>query len=182
MEQFPILESERLILNKLEHTDIPKIVVYAGNPNITRYTLNIPHPYYVEDAIYWINSAVQGFKTKSQYTFAIRLKSTREFIGGIGLILNKRHNRATLGYWVAEPFWNYGYVTEATKVVLAFGFKTLKLNKILATYLKENPASGKVMVKNGMIKEGELKDHYKKDSLYQSVIQYRLTKEEFENL
>jgi len=107
---------------------------------------------------------------------------TKEFIGGVGLRVDKFHNRAELGYWVAEPFWNNGFITEAVTAILEFGFNTLKLNKILATHLVENPASGKVMIKNGMIKEGELVDHYKKDGEYKSVLQYRLTKREFEAL
>ncbi|RNL80543.1 N-acetyltransferase [Sinomicrobium pectinilyticum] len=55
----------------------------------------------------------------------------------------------------------------------------MKLNKIPATYLVENPASGKVMIKNGIIKEGELKKHTRKNGIYHSRIQYRLTRKEF---
>ncbi len=54
------------------------------------------------------------------------------------------------------------------------------MRKIFATHLVENPSSGKVMIKNGMIKEGELKDHIKKGEVYQSVFQYRLTKREYQ--
>jgi RimJ/RimL family protein N-acetyltransferase len=37
------------------------------------------------------------------------------------------------------------------------------------------------MIKNGMIKEGELVDHLKKGDEYHTVIQYRLTRDEFMN-
>ena len=84
-----------------------------------------------------------------------------------------------MGYWLAEPYWNQGYTSEAAAALLQYGFNTLGLHKILATHLVENPASGKVMIKNGMIKEGELKDHAKKNGVYRSLIQYRLTKEEY---
>lgn len=42
-----------------------------------------------------------------------------------------------------------------------------------------NPASGKVMLNNGMIREGELADHLKKNDEYYTVIQYRLTRDEY---
>jgi len=179
MLTFPEIETTRLILNKPSLKDVPKIVEYAGSPAIAEMTLNLPHPYEEKDAIFWLNSANQGFKNKSQFTFAIRDGKSREFIGGIGLKVNQRYNIAEFGYWIAEPFWNLGYATEALEAVLKFGFEKLELNKIYATHLIENPASGKVMIKNGMIKEGELKDHIKKEGKYKSVIQYRLTRSEY---
>lgn len=181
MEKFPQLFTERLSLEKIRVQDIPKIVEYAGNEKIAKNTRNLPHPYEEKHAVFWINKANEGFENKTQFTFGIRLKSTEDFIGGIGLILNQAFNRAELGYWIAEPFWNKGYATEAVAAILEFGFDELNLNKILATHLVENPASGKVMINNGMIKEGELIEHIRKDGVYKSVVQYRLTKKEFEN-
>lgn len=180
--KFPDLKTERLILGQALWTDIPKIVEYAGAKRISDMTLNIPYPYAEKDAIWWINSANEGFKAKNQYTFAMRLKSNKDFVGGVGLKLDLRFNHAVLGYWIAEPFWKKGYTTEAVQAILQFGFETLDLNKIYATHLIENPASGRVMQKNGMIKEGELVEHYRKNGEYKSIYQYRLTKTEYERL
>lgn len=180
MLDFPQIETANLILGKIQVSDIPRIIEYAGNKKIANNTLNVPHPYEEKDAISWINFANQGFEEKTHFTFSMRLKSTNEFIGGIGLNINKQFNRAELGYWMAEPFWNKGFTTEALAAILDFGFTKLELNKIFATHLIENPASGKVMIKNGMIKEGELVEHFRKEEIFKSVIQYRLTKKEFE--
>ena len=179
MDRLPSLATNRLILSQLTSVDIPKIIEYAGNRKIAEMTLNIPHPYEEEDAIFWLNRAHEGLKNKTEYSFAVRLKGSEAFIGGIGLMVNERFNLAEFGYWIAEPFWNKGYATEATRALLEFGFEELKLNKIHAAHLIENPASGKVMIKNGMIKEGEFKDHVRKDDVYKSLIQYRLTLSEF---
>ena len=130
-------------------------------------------PYHEEHAIFWLNMANEGFQTKSKYIFGIRLKTTDELIGGMGLHIHKDFNRAELGYWVGVPFWNKGYATEALSAILKFGFEQVELNKIFAVHTKDNPSSGKVMIKNGMIKEGELKDHIKKGGIYRSVNQYR---------
>jgi len=159
MKYFPKLDSDRLILNQSKPSDIPEIVAYAGNLKIVENTRTMPHPYYEEDAIAWINMANQGFKAKNNFIFAIRFKKTQALIGGIGLTLDIENNRAELGYWLAEKFWNKGFTTEAVQTILKFGFEQLKLNKIVAVYLTTNQASGKVMIKNGMIKEGEFKDH-----------------------
>lgn len=179
MKGFPNLETERLQLAELTYTDIPAIVAHAGNKNISKHTQNIPYPYTENDAVLWIIATSEGFNKKQQYTFGIKLKETGEFMGAIGLRLEARHNRAELGYWIAEPFWNRGFASEATNKVLKFGFEQLGLHKIFATHLDQNPASGKVMIKNGMIKEGVLKDHIYKGDKYHTLIQYRITKEEF---
>ena len=182
MKQPPVLKTERLILSLPTLVDVPKIVEYAGNEKIAATTQNLPHPYQEKDAIFWLNMANQGFQNQDKHIFGLHLKSTKEFIGGMGLHVNQAYERAVLGYWVAFPFWNKGYATEALAAVLKFGFEVVQLNKIYAVHLVENPASGKVMIKNGMIKEGELKEHTKKGDQYRSVIQYRLTRKEYSEL
>lgn len=141
--------------------------------------MSIPHPYHEKDAISWLNMAIEGFEDENHFVFAICKQSDDLFMGGIGLHIHRRFNHAELGFWIGEPFWNHGYVTEAAHGVLQFGFEQLELHKIFATHMIDNPASGKVMQKNGMIKEGELVDHLKKGDQYISVVQYRLTKDEF---
>ena len=188
MEHFPEIKTERLILNQPKWNDVPTIVSYANNLKIVDNTRSMPHPYFEEDAISWIHMVNQGFKKKNNYMFAVRLQSDGDFVGGIGLTLDVENNRAELGYWMAEPFWNQGYTTEAVSAMLNFGFDTLGLNKIIAVYLTTNSASGKVMIKNGMIKEAEFKehdikrDHTIEDNEYVSLIQYRLIKSEYEAL
>ncbi|WP_338812498.1 GNAT family N-acetyltransferase [Bernardetia sp. Wsw4-3y2] len=176
------LESERLLLNSLSYKDIPKIIEYAVNPKISENVINIPFPYFEQDAIFWINSANQDLKTGEAYKFAIRLKDDKnlEFMGGIGLLVDKKHNRAELGYWIAEHFWSKGFMSEAVEKILEFGFETVELNKIIANHFLTNPASGKVMIKNKMIKEAEIKEHFKKGDTYLDIIQYRLTRKEYQ--
>lgn len=176
------LQTERLELRPPTAKDIPNIIQYAGDRRISDMVLNIPHPYDEQDAIFWINLNNQDRKHNLGHTFGIFLQGSDEMIGAIGIKINLEHNRGALGYWLAVPHWNKGYMTEAAKAMLDFGFHHLKINKILATHLVENPASGQVMIKNGMIKEGVLKDHFKKGDTYLSVVQYRLTKAEYLNL
>lgn len=180
MENFPILKSTRITLSQPKVTDIPTIIKYAGHTEIEAGTLSMPHPYQEKDAIFWLNFANEGVQNKNRYIFGIRLNETDEFIGGMGLHIEGHFNRAELGYWIGVPFWNKGYATEAAKTILKFGFEDLKLNKIFAMHFKENPSSGKVLSKSGMVKEGEFKEYIKKGENYIDVTQYGLTKGEYE--
>lgn len=179
MDTLPVIESKRLRLRMPAVKDIPRIIEFANHPKVAKLTLDIPHPYYEKDAVSWVNIANQGFEDKNHFVFAICGLTNDLFMGGIGLRLNRRFNHAELGFWIGEPFWNKGYVTEAAKQVLKFGFEKIELQKIFAVHLIDNPASGKVLAKNGMIKEGELVDHIRKDDNYLTLIQYRLTRNEY---
>jgi ribosomal-protein-alanine N-acetyltransferase len=121
----------------------------------------------------------EGFKRGTQYTFALRTPDTGAMIGAMGLRVNRKHNRAELGYWLAEAHWGQGLTTEAAASVVQFGFEKIGLHRILATHIVENPASGRVMQKIGMIKEGVLIDHAKKGNAYFSLVQYGITKSQF---
>jgi len=182
MTTFPILHTPRLILGQLEVSDIPRIVEYADNPNIANNLKALPQPYREKDAISWLHHAREGFDSQRVYIFKLGLKETNEFIGGMGLHLKKEHHKAEVGYWIGEPFWNKGYATEALRAILKFGFEALDLNKIYAMYYDFNPASGRVMENNKMIKEAELVDDEFKHGKFAAHIQYRLTKREYEAL
>jgi ribosomal-protein-alanine N-acetyltransferase len=170
MDVFPELNTNRLKLRKISIEDIPSLVKYANNKKISDNVLNIPHPYGEPDAVFRISYVVQGFKSKARYVFAITFQKSEEFIGEIGLHLDRQKNIAELGYWIGEPFWGKGLATEATKAVLRFGFEKLSLNMIFANCHVENKASENVLLNNGMKKTG-INGH---------VVQYRLTNEDFE--
>ena len=176
---FPLLTTPRLLLRAFAEADTPHLITLAGSYEVARNTLNIPHPYTEADARHWLHITQQGYAQHTAYAFALELRATGEFIGGMGLALESRFDRAEVGYWLGQPYWGQGLATEALAAVLHFGFTELGLNKIYATHHADNPASGRVMLKNGMVKEGELLQHTKRDGQYHDLWQYRLTRQEY---
>lgn len=178
----PRLTTPRLLLRAFAEVDIPGLIALAGNYEVAKNTLNIPHPYTEGDAQQWLHLTRQGFEQQRAYAFALELRATGEFIGGIGLTLVPRCHRAEAGYWLGQTYWGRGLATEALAALLRFGFEELKLNKIHATHHADNLASGQVMLKNGMVKEGELAQHARRDGRYHDLWQYRLTSQEYTRL
>ncbi|MEO1253489.1 MAG: GNAT family N-acetyltransferase [Bacteroidota bacterium] len=174
--RFPEIETPRLLLTQLKSEDVSTIVHFASDEKISKTTLNLPHPYSEKDAIFWINLANQGFERGTDLIFGIKKRPDLNFIGGIGLRIERNFNRAEIGYWIAVPFWNNGFATEATKAIISYGFQHLNLNKFTSSHFAINPASGKVMSKCGMVQEGELKSHILKGDTYHDLILYGLTK------
>ena len=74
-------------------------------------------------------------------------------------------------------YWNKGYVTEAAKAIVDFGFKKMEFHKIFATHFLHNPASGRIMEKIGMEQEAVLKHEIKKDGEYFDIVRYSIFKD-----
>lgn len=56
---------------------------------------------------------------------------------------------AELGYWVAEEYQGNGYATQACKMLIKHAFEDLNIQRIFASYKKENLASKRVLEKLG---------------------------------
>jgi len=145
----PAIHTERLLLRAFEIEDAGHVQMLAGNYNVAKTTLNIPHPYENGVAEIWIKSHASGWKNKTHITYAIINKKSNQLLGAISLIGIKAM-QAKLGYWIGEAYWGRGYCTEAGCGIIDFSFSTLGIKRIIAEHLSINPASGKVMRKCGM--------------------------------
>lgn len=143
--------------------DAPSIAKYANNRKIW---LNLrdafPHPYRLQDAEAFISRAI---KEHSKTFFVIATPA--EAIGSIGLTLGKDVHRfcAELGYWLAEPFWGRGIMTDAVKAITEYAVHDLGLHRIFAEPYTTNTASAKVLAKAGFMWEGILRSSVYKDGM-----------------
>ncbi len=180
MQQCATLQTERLILRPFALADAPAVQRLAGDRAIADTTLNIPHPYENSMAEEWIGTHQAKFDADELANFAVVLRATGELIGAIGLVINRRFDRAELGYWIGQLYWKQGYCTEAARAVLAYGFTALNLNRIHATHLSRNPASGRVMENIGMTREGLFRQHAKKWGTYEDLVEYAILREDWQ--
>ncbi|MBX2869563.1 MAG: GNAT family N-acetyltransferase [Acidiferrobacterales bacterium] len=163
MNQQPSIQTHRLILRPFGLSDAQAVQLYAGDIRVAEMTENIPHPYEDGMAEDWIGSLPQKWRAGKQATFAICEKNSGGLIGCGGLVINSKHNRGELGYWVGVDHWGKGYCTEAAAAIVDYGFKELNLRRIQAQHLSINPASGAVMKKIGMNHEVTLSDYVLKE-------------------
>lgn len=154
----PRLETSRLLLRGFEAADAPRVQRYAGEPDVALMTSNIPHPYEEGAAEVWIASHPEAVEKGTLYPFAVELPG-EGVIGACSLRIETRQGRGELGYWIGKPWWGLGFAPEAARAVLGFGFGTLGLRRIFCNHLGGNDASGRVMEKIGMRREGVLRAH-----------------------
>ncbi|RMG42269.1 MAG: N-acetyltransferase [Candidatus Dadabacteria bacterium] len=176
----PQLETERLLLREFTLNDAPRVQELCSDFEIADTTATIPHPYPEGAAEEWIKTHRPGFEAGELANFAVVLKESDEIIGTVGLVINKTHSRAELGYWIGKEYWGRGYCTEAARALVDWGFKELSLNRIFACYYKRNPASGRVQEKIGMKYEGTLRQHIKKWENYEDVAYMGILRSDWE--
>jgi RimJ/RimL family protein N-acetyltransferase len=175
-----VLETERLLLRPLKLDDAAILAKLAGRREIADTTLAIPHPYSQDQARKWIETQIGPRGTTHEVVFAITAKEGSRLIGTVGLRdIDKEHSQAELGFWVGVEFWGKGYATEASAAVLRFGFEELKLNRIYAQHMARNPASGRVLEKIGMRREGCLRQRVSKWGVFEDVILLAILREDW---
>jgi RimJ/RimL family protein N-acetyltransferase len=177
-EPQPVLETARLRLRALTPADAKAVQRLAGAWEVADTTLTIPHPYADGLAEAWISTVADLYARREQVVFAITARSDGRLLGAMGLVLRQPHGRAELGYWIGKPFWNRGYATEAGIAVLRHGFETLGLNRIHACHFARNAASGRVLEKIGMKREGVSRQHVKRWDRYEDLVQYGILRAE----
>jgi len=175
----PILNTPRLTLRPFAIDDANTVQRLAGDERIASTTLNVPHPYENGLAEEWIRTHQGLWQAGRNAVFAMVDKSSLELVGSLGLRGNFTTRVAELGYWVGYPYWGKGICSEACHQLLAFGFDTLNLHKIVANHMARNPASGRVMQRIGMQREGLLREHALKNGVFEDLVQYGILAREF---
>jgi RimJ/RimL family protein N-acetyltransferase len=160
--------------------DALRVKELAGEWEIAEMTANIPHPYEEGMAEEWISTHKEAFEEERGVTFAVGLLPDGLLIGAISLGVSRVHEWAELGYWIGQPYWNQGYCTEAAREVLRYGFDKLKLNRIQARYMPKNPASGRVLEKIGMRREGILRQSLKSFGVFEDAVLHSILRMEYD--
>lgn len=175
----PTIETSRLTLRFFDLDDAADVQRLAGAREVADTTLSIPHPYEDGMAEQWIARHKAEYEEETGVVFAIVLRDALQLIGAIGLTIDRSAGKAELGYWIGKSFWSQGFCTEAAGAVLDFGFTTLGLNRISARHFARNPASGRVMEKLGMLKEGTARQDKIKWGNFEDLVLYGILRNEW---
>ncbi len=171
-DALPTLATARLVLRPFRLGDAPMVQRLAGAREIAATTLTVPHPYPDGAAEEWIATHAAAWAERRGLTLAVTLREDGALVGAVGLALVMADRRAELGYWIGVPWWNRGMATEASRGLIDFGFGTLGLHRIMARHMARNEASGRVMQKLGMAREGVLRDHVLKWGEFEDLVVY----------
>jgi RimJ/RimL family protein N-acetyltransferase len=154
------LLTDRLLIRDLVPYDWRAVHEYGSDPEVVRYMPWGPNT--AEQTQEFLQRTVEQQKAapRRAYEMAMILKDDGRLIGGVGLrVHGENADQGDIGYVLRRDLWGQGYVTEAARGMVGFGFKELRLHRIWATCDTRNVGSYRVMEKLGMRREA----HHRQD-------------------
>jgi len=174
------IRTQRLTLRKIELSDAEAMFRnWARDPDISRYMRWTAHND-VEETRAIIQVWLNEYRADSTYHWGICLQNG-EIFGSVGVIITAEADfKAEIGYCIGRSWWGQGYTSEAVRAVIDYMFSNTDIERIEAYHSLQNPASGGVMAKAGMRREGSARHKYRSFDGFQDCDLYGIIREEWE--
>lgn len=171
------IEGSRFTLRPFTAKDAASLARYANNRKIWANVRDaFPHPYTLKHAIDFIDFLQHNDQEK---VFAIEMEG--EAVGSVGLKAKTdvyRLNRE-LGFWLGEPFWGQGIMSEAVGLVVDYAFLKTDAIRLTAEVYDHNQGSMHVLEKNDFRREAVLRQAVIKDKKVEDLHIFALLKTEW---
>lgn len=178
-DEMPTLSTPRLTLRKMEMRDAADMYEYSRDPQVALHVLWDAHTS-ISDSRGYIRYMIRKYRSGEPSSWCIVENETGHVVGTIGYMWYQKDNNAVeIGYSLARRCWNKGYMTEALKAVIRYSFEKLRIHRVEAQHEIDNGASGAVMRKCGMQKEGTLRSRLYNKGRYVDVDLYSILREDY---
>lgn len=149
------LSTSRLILRELTEADWPALHAVESLPEVARYQSFEPRTPEESQAYVLEGLAGAAEEPRLTYDLALALAGDGRLIGRVGLGMTDPDLREAVIWYTLHPdHWGQGYVTEAARALVDYGFRELGLHRIWADCEPRNTGSWRVLEKIGMRREG----------------------------
>lgn len=149
-------ETARLSAMAVTVADAPEIfAAYASDREVTRF---LAWKAYSElpPLVEFLRGSEETWLTgKGHFAWLLRLRSSREAVGSIGLSINLHH--VVFGYVLGKKHWGQGLMAEPLRWLVDWSLAQPGISRAWAFCDTENPSSARVMEKAGMQREGILR-------------------------
>ena len=178
----PDLMTPRLRIRRLTMRDAQDIYRYSRDPEVARHVLWDAHRS-IGDSRAYLRYMLRRYRAHEPASWGIELLETGRVIGTIGFMWIQDENAsAEVGYSLAREYWNRGIMTEALAAVIRYAFDGMDLNRVEAQHETTNPASGAVMRKCHMTREGTLRSRLFNKGRYVDVELYAILRRDYNRL
>ena len=139
------LHTKRLVLRQPPLADAARVATFLNNFHVAGFLSRVPYPYRETDAVWWLKR-FRPDKPAAETGFILDLP-------GVGLIghagFHADAQGTVIGYWLGEPFWNRGFMTEAVTAILDWYFEATTAVTIASGVFHFNRASLAIQRKLG---------------------------------
>jgi RimJ/RimL family protein N-acetyltransferase len=145
--------TERLLLRPAWPEDWGEVLAGVADERVAMNLARVPWPYGEGDAR-WFTSRPQDQCTPN---FLVVESTSGRVVGSAGLAPGE--GEVEIGYWLRRDAWGIGYATEAARGVIEVA-RMLKHRRVVAGHFVDNPASGRVLRKAGLVPTGRTKRRF----------------------
>lgn len=176
----PALEGERIRLRSMGRRDAEIMFQYWSDPVVTKY-MNVPAFASVQETWEMISLLNGLAESEDALRFGIELKEERRLIGSCGFNVWELSGayRGEIGYDLGLEYWGHGYMSEALRMLLAYGYETMGLNRIEALVDPRNKESRKLLQAFGFTEEGLLREYQQVGNGFVDLLMCALLKQEY---
>ncbi|MGE7218534.1 GNAT family protein [Priestia koreensis] len=176
----PMIETKRLILRKIEMNDARRMFDYIfSDRRVMDNLIKGPHKE-ISETIDRLTEITNHYVSENFCYWGIEMKESGELIGTIDLYnIDDGTENCEVGYNIGFNWWNQGYGSEALHAIVEFAFRFMNIHKISATHNIDNPASGRIMLKVGMKREGIIRHMIRKNNQYKDCGIYGILQQEY---
>lgn len=177
-KEFPVIETERLILREATQEDANDMFVYLSDNEVTKHMGLDPYqtPEGTLDEINWYQSI---YNEGTGIRWGITLKDSDTVIGSCGFLnMQSKHYRAEIGFELSRDYWGKGIAAEALEAVIKYGFQHFQLERIEALIETANVPSQKLVEKQGFLREGLLRHYEFTCGKFDDLYMYSVLKED----
>lgn len=154
--------------------DVERITEMCQDPEILRWT-TIPAGQRPAQTLEWMHRGMAGLATGTDVSLVIAGAESGESLGTIGLHeINRATNRAVAGYIVAPEARRRGVGARALRLLCAFAFDDLRLDRIELTIEPKNGASRAMAESAGFRPEGLLRSYMRIAGVRRDMVMYSL--------
>ena len=182
MSSFPSLQTPRLLLREIVAADADALFSIHGDPERMKWFGN--DPLVDRDAALKLVSTFAGWREMPSpgTRWGIEVAGKSGLIGTCGLFgWNRSWRKCTLGYELSREVEGQGYMSEALRVVIAWGWSQMSLNRIEAQVHPENASSVSLLRRLGFVQEGRLRQVGYWGGSFHDLYQYSLLKQDWSN-
>jgi RimJ/RimL family protein N-acetyltransferase len=150
------IQTPRLVLRPLRADDDARIFELIAHWDVLRYLSAPPWPYEREHARAYVDAQIAP--SPDVITSAITHDSA--LIGIIGAVVKpasptQRDRGYAIGFWLGQPYWSQGFMSEAARAFIAHVFEVTGLNTIYSGAVDDNAASLRIQDKLGFVRDRE---------------------------
>lgn len=155
-----LLDTARLQLRPLRAADADDLLAIHADPEVMRYSNTRPWAS-IDQAHAMLDRDHRGMAAGSHLCLGIVPTDDARVVGTCTLFgLNRASRRAELGFALGRPAWGRGWMGEALRAFVAFGFERMDLNRIEADIDPGNLASARTLERLGFQYEGLLRERW----------------------